>query len=77
MAKQYCVIKYNERLRKAIKLRMQERGLTGSKLSQLAGLAQSRVSRYLNGDVSYITQPQVLKIAEILNIEVSLTISFV
>lgn len=60
-------------LPEAIRLRMQERGLSQKELSKFLGVSSSRISEYLNGK-SEPTLKVARKISQKLNIEASIVL---
>ena len=59
----------NEQVRRQIKLRMKERGLTQARLGELIGMAQPNVQRLLSGGVAGMTEGWQ-KVLDVLELEV-------
>ena len=71
----YCILRYNESLRTAVKFRIKSSGKTLTSIANELDIDRTRLQKYINGKgEKIITQWQLLKVCEYLNIEVSINI---
>ena len=73
--KYWCFIRSSFKLRSAIKLRMNELGVGTNELARRAEVPKSKVSRYLNNKDASLSQAQLIKVAEVLGLRVTLNVT--
>ena len=64
----------SDNVRDAIKFRIQERGIMQKKLAEDLGIAPYRISRYLNDKIPNLSQYQLYKVCDKLDIDVKIVI---
>lgn len=72
----WCILRDNERLRSIIEFQIKKKNLKLIDVANLSGVAPDRLSKWRNRYTRHLTQYQLIKVANVLGLQVDITINF-
>ena len=72
----YCILRDSEKVRAAVEIRVKRLGLSTTELSKLSGIPMLPLRSYVTNSDRIITQKQLIKLCDVLGIDVDVKIEF-